>query len=290
MGNNKRKPPAAVAGGPKERHKRAQRHANGSLSPQPPPGLDAKRPLPKPRDKHYSYFEFVENKDKKKKLECAVSQRQVLAPWHTLLTSSQNIATSIPPQGYSFIPLGHPELTKLCKELSREQGVKIYIVSVGDLDDRKDRVHVKAKKKKQNCNPTGAQSFANQMSRMGFHFSSSIVDKARETLSLDARSYPISGPSRRPEPIPASQEEYHAQVDAVLRDLFPRIPHTDRQIIIDHAFTRVSVYAAQLTVLDSANEWFTACPVQRRRTTCWAVSRHDPCAQSATCSPGTHTA
>lgn len=42
-----------------------------------------------------------------------------------------------------------------------------------------------------------------------------------------------------PEPIPTSQEEYNRQVDAVLRDLFPRIPHTDRQMIIEHAFDLV---------------------------------------------------
>ncbi|UNI24793.1 hypothetical protein JDV02_010516 [Purpureocillium takamizusanense] len=215
MGNNKRKTPAAVAGGPKERHKRAQRHANASLSPQPPPGLGAKRPLPQPKDKHHTYFEFVENKDRKKKLDCV------------------NVSTYKPPQGYSYIPVGHPELTRLCKELSREQGVKIYIVS--------------------NCGLSGTPSFANQMSRMGFHFSSAIVDKAKEMLSLDDLSYPISGPSRAPEPIPESQAEYHAQADAVLRDLFPRIPNTDRQIIIDHAFTRRDRYKGEPPVGLSAD-------------------------------------
>lgn len=48
-------------------------------------------------------------------------------------------------------------------------------------------------------------------------------------------------PDGRPEPIPETQAEYHAQADAAIRDLFPRIPNTDRQIIIEHAFTRVSI-------------------------------------------------
>lgn len=42
-----------------------------------------------------------------------------------------------------------------------------------------------------------------------------------------------------PEPIPKTQEEYNLQVDAAIRDLFPRVPNTDRQMIIEHAFQRV---------------------------------------------------
>lgn len=42
------------------------------------------------------------------------------------------------------------------------------------------------------------------------------------------------------EPIPKTQEEINKQADAAIRDLFPRIPNTDRQMIIDHAFKLVS--------------------------------------------------
>lgn len=34
------------------------------------------------------------------------------------------------PPGYTFIPAGNPHLTNRCKELSREHGVKVLIVSV----------------------------------------------------------------------------------------------------------------------------------------------------------------
>lgn len=33
--------------------------------------------------------------------------------------------------------------------------------------------------------------------------------------------------------------EHRAQADAAIRDLFPRIPHPDRQMIINTSFTRV---------------------------------------------------
>jgi hypothetical protein len=42
-----------------------------------------------------------------------------------------------------------------------------------------------------------------------------------------------------PEPIPEKQEDINKQADAAIRDLFPRIPNTDRQMIIEHAFNKV---------------------------------------------------
>lgn len=35
-----------------------------------------------------------------------------------------------PPPGFEFVPIGNPELTKACKELSREQEAMIFIVCV----------------------------------------------------------------------------------------------------------------------------------------------------------------
>ena len=57
-------PPVAVAGGAKERHRRAGRPDVGS-SATPVVALEARKALPK--TKFHSYFEFVENKDKRKK-------------------------------------------------------------------------------------------------------------------------------------------------------------------------------------------------------------------------------
>lgn len=73
--------------------------------------LPARLQLNKPNFK--SYFEFQENKDKKdKKLETSVTKDKS------------------PPPGFSFVPVGNPELSKKCKELSREAGYLIFIVSV----------------------------------------------------------------------------------------------------------------------------------------------------------------
>lgn len=42
------------------------------------------------------------------------------------------------------------------------------------------------------------------------------------------------------EPIPATQEEMSKQAEGALLDLFPRIPNTDREMIIRHAFKKVT--------------------------------------------------
>lgn len=50
------------------------------------------------------------------------------------------------------------------------------------------------------------------------------------------------------EPIPESQEEINKQADAAIRDLFPRIPNTDRQRIIEHAFQKGLKFHGEPTV------------------------------------------
>ena len=44
------------------------------------------------------------------------------------------------PRGYTFIPAGNPLLTTQCKELARQDGCRVYIVSVGDNDERGDNM------------------------------------------------------------------------------------------------------------------------------------------------------
>ncbi|RWA05267.1 hypothetical protein EKO27_g9832 [Xylaria grammica] len=154
-----------------------------------------------PKMKHKTYFEAVENADKKrKKLEFEIT------------TNPE------PPPGFEFIPTGHPELSQECKEQSRDRDAMFFIVSIS-----KDTLKLD-----------------HHMNRLGYHFRHSIVEEARKVLTKrghhDQAAY-VHEPGK-PEPIPNSQREIDFEADAVLRDLFPRIPHTDRQEIIDHAFKK----------------------------------------------------
>jgi hypothetical protein len=92
------------------------------------------------------------------------------------------------------------------------------------------------------------------MYRTGYHFRAAIVDDARALVGETVVSTITPG---QVEPIPETQEEINKQADAAIRDLFPRIPNTDRTMIIEHAFKKVSSrnhhmnYANKIRVLYS---------------------------------------
>ncbi|KAI1173165.1 hypothetical protein F4777DRAFT_459719 [Nemania sp. FL0916] len=153
-----------------------------------------------PKMKHKSYYEAVENSDKKKKLEFEVTTDRE------------------PPPGFEFIPTGHPELSQECKEQSRNRDAMFFIVS----------------------NSKDTLKLDHHMNRLGYHFRRSIVEEARKALNEKGHHEQAAyvHDSGKPEPIPISQQEIDQEADAVLRDLFPRIPNTDRQEIIDHAFKK----------------------------------------------------
>ncbi|KAI4600633.1 hypothetical protein KJ359_000992 [Pestalotiopsis sp. 9143b] len=153
-----------------------------------------------PRMTHKSYFEIAENADRKaKKLETEVTTKRT------------------PPPGCQFIALGNPELTALCKDISREQEAMIFIVS-----DSKDT------------------SVSGQLHRLGYHFRENIVDQARERLIASGALKPErTSTSKLPESIPDDRNKIIKEADAVLRDLFPRIPNTDRAEILRHSFDKV---------------------------------------------------
>lgn len=92
------------------------------------------------------------------------------------------------------------------------------------------------------------------MHRLGYHFRSVIVEEASSSIELQSvrrggvnvlqsttAHYDLTAAGTYP--IPESQDEINREADAAIRDLFPRIPNTDRQQIIDHAFQRVSKLA-----------------------------------------------
>ncbi|KKA29819.1 hypothetical protein TD95_000455 [Thielaviopsis punctulata] len=144
-----------------------------------------------PQLKHRSYIEIVDNEDKKeKKLEIEVTFK------------------SEPPAGFEFVPIGNPELTALCKEISREKEAMMFVVSNSKAYQNELSIH---------------------MNRVGHHVRQYIVEEARQRLGQ-------RGVTVATDELPKTQQEINAQADAALRDLFPRIPNTDRQEIIDHAF------------------------------------------------------
>ncbi|GKT57334.1 hypothetical protein ColTof4_11483 [Colletotrichum tofieldiae] len=204
MGREKRTQPGP-RGTAKDRHKKAGKVSKPIDRSAPlPPGLVAAKPVTAiAGNKHQSYFEFIENKERKKPL---------------LL---ENTTNTDPPPGMRYIPIGNPELTERCQDISRELGASVYIVT-------------KAKK--------DASDLSLQIHRVGYHIRENIVDRALAELGLTDVYVPEligQGDGGLVEKIPDDQNEIDKQADAALRELFPRIPNTDRQQIIDHAFQKV---------------------------------------------------
>lgn len=85
----------------------------------------------------------------------------------------------------------------------------------------------------------GDDSLVSQVNRYGLHIRQSIVERARAQLGQAASA--SLAHLGVPERIPRTQAEINAQADAAIRDLFPRIPNTDRQQIIEHAFNKVGL-------------------------------------------------
>ncbi|KAK4189977.1 hypothetical protein QBC35DRAFT_472222 [Podospora australis] len=196
---SKRRSPNGGAHNAKDRHKRDRRGDIIDWKAPPPPGLVARPDRPKISTKHKSWFEFIENKDKKKKLEIEFTE------------------TTEPPPGFEFVPMGNPVLTTKCKELSREQGAMIFIVTMPG---------------------TGAnRELSWHLNRVGHHIRQTIFEEARKELG-DAALLSVDPNWGQPEPIPESQAEITQQADAAIQDLFPRIPHTDRQEVLDTSFNK----------------------------------------------------
>ncbi|KAI0156602.1 hypothetical protein GGR57DRAFT_511519 [Xylariaceae sp. FL1272] len=208
MGKKQKKVPAPTHG-VAAAHRRAKFERSRQYDDSVWRNLNALKSAPKL--KHKSYFEVVDNEDKKlKKLEYQILKKQQ------------------PPPGFEFIPTGHPELSTACKELSRESEAMYFIVSTH----------------------TDIKELDHHMNRQGYHFRQTIVNDARKILKEQGYDDYVLNPRKpgEPEPIPKSQTQINLEADAVLRDLFPRIPHTDRRQIIEHAFKKNNTLNGQSKV------------------------------------------
>lgn len=69
--------------------------------------------------------------DKQKKLKTVVRRSAWARISAGFLMVQQLYPEQKAPRGYTFIPAGDPQLTNRCKKLAREDGLTVFIVSVG---------------------------------------------------------------------------------------------------------------------------------------------------------------
>jgi hypothetical protein len=79
--------------------------------------------------------------------------------------------------------------------------------------------------------------------RLGYHFRTQIVEQAAAIVG-GVGSLQLNTPQdqQKLDPIPEDQDEINRLADAAIRDLFPRIPNTDREMIVRHAFQKGAVF------------------------------------------------
>ena len=167
------------------------------------------------------------------------------------------------PPGYTFIAAGDPKLTSKCKELSRTQGLVVYIVSVSLTGPWNSTFELTIQK------TSRVNSLSEQVGRLGYHFPSTVVEQACQVLgSTIAKSgnvhyqrkpghHPYATRSKRSIPQQQGKRKQNAKpraasvgnemdqsdIDAraafAIRDLFPKIPDNDVQHIVAQAFQKV---------------------------------------------------
>ena len=206
--------------------------------------------------KYKVVFESVTKK--LKKLHTVVSSPCQPAPWPRPLTHVLQIKFGTKaPTGYTFVPAGIPELTKRCKDASRAGNHKIFVVSVRTSQGFYWRELA-------DCYQTGFltnDAISPHVSRVGYHFVSSVAKQACESLGL-------AEDKLRPEgrlTLPTTEEQNEdrkarnarlkaaALVDSTpqelldqqahdcLADLFPDAPARDKLRIVTRAFKKASL-------------------------------------------------
>jgi hypothetical protein len=96
------------------------------LTRQALPAVAASRTAAKKQRRHRVIIESVGQEQKKLKTTVRRWRRKLARK----LTTEQISFQARPPNGYTFIPAGNPELTNKLKEASREANQQIYAVSV----------------------------------------------------------------------------------------------------------------------------------------------------------------
>ncbi|KAK5019308.1 hypothetical protein LTR60_001166 [Cryomyces antarcticus] len=187
------------------------------------------------------------NKQYKVVLESVTQEKRKL---HSI-----NVSDARVPPGYTYIPVGHPEFSECCKELSRVKGLPVYVVSLRDF--YVEPTHASYKRSDATAKrpvPIDSSRVAHHILRVGHHFSNTVVEAASVRLGFgpgettDRRNYDHSGNSHLAKSLAnhsrrlglnydhVTTGERSQQIRDTLKELFPKIPEADMERIIGRAF------------------------------------------------------
>ncbi|KAK5717897.1 hypothetical protein LTR15_008739 [Elasticomyces elasticus] len=152
--------------------------------------------------------------------------------------------------GYTFMPVGTPDLAERCKEISRKQNYDVSVVNAAPISGNARNPH----------------HVSHHIARIGYHFRSTVVDEAcaqlgyvyykqhfvkeadlakqrdnvkgATILAATLARYGIAPGLDYPGGTGASQSETSEQITAAIKELFPKIPEADLNHIVHHAWEK----------------------------------------------------
>ncbi|KAJ5909147.1 hypothetical protein N7495_001829 [Penicillium taxi] len=149
----------------------------------------------------------------------------------TVLTSDL-----ISPRDYTLIPAGNPKLTTACKEMCRQSGSPVYVVT-------KPADHLRRSQTSRN-----AQKYllSEHVNRIGYHFPTTVVVASCEKLGITLRSinqaieHAFLPNDHFCDPMEKflSQDEINEKARNAIKDLFPVIPDSDLLEVIKQSFQK----------------------------------------------------
>ncbi|KAH7116063.1 hypothetical protein B0J11DRAFT_539080 [Dendryphion nanum] len=146
--------------------------------------------------------------------------------------------TANAPSGYTFVPLGNPDLTEYCKETCRRRNLTAHIVTAQP-------------KKNAQTNRRNPQI---DTQRIGYHFPNVVIEEACTILGYTwrkgqfikivnnseetriARNLRDYDERMRLDGRPLTERDTKDQIRNAIREVFPKIPEADMEGIVNHAF------------------------------------------------------
>jgi hypothetical protein len=173
------------------------------------------------------------------------------------------------PNGFGFVPAGHPEFTEWCKEQCRQRNLDVHIVSVGSNPYSRVSPLTRQQAKPKNKMHADPEKLSHHVHRVGHHFPLEIVnlacskfgyvyDEAQGLLKDKSRERRTNWIAQGVEDYssrqllhgrPTTEKESKEHTRGAVREMFPKIPEADLDSIVNHAFEEVSLLHHSAEVL-----------------------------------------
>ncbi|KAF2428968.1 hypothetical protein EJ08DRAFT_560164, partial [Tothia fuscella] len=143
------------------------------------------------------------------------------------------------PPGYRFVATGSAEFTTYCKERCQKAGFRVYISN----QERKKRAKIDSSR------------VGFHITRDGYYFPNKVVDYACEWLDYSIDKYGVTSPHNT-QLVRALRRhkgrDEKAQIEAAMRELFPKMPEETAAVVVGHAFGKAQNRVGNISTISLA--------------------------------------